>query len=30
VLVLTVTSDVELLAGGAARSLAANRAAIGD
>jgi 2-keto-3-deoxy-L-rhamnonate aldolase RhmA len=30
VLVLTVTTDVELLAGGAARSLAANRAAIGD
>jgi len=25
-----VTTDVELLAGGAARSLAANRAAIGD
>jgi 2-keto-3-deoxy-L-rhamnonate aldolase RhmA len=30
VLVLTVTTDVEVLAGGAARSLAANRAAIGD
>ena len=30
VLLLTVTTDVELLAGGAARSLAANRAAIGE
>jgi 2-keto-3-deoxy-L-rhamnonate aldolase RhmA len=30
VLLLTVTTDVELLAGGAAHSLAANRAAIGD